>query len=842
MKKILFIFVILLSVGIAHGQNVYNKYGPANGIQKNTGSTYQNTSAATADIVALLPDFYATSYGVRADGVTDDSIALNNAATACNAAGGRLWLPAGNILLAGASTVTLNHCAMYGTGATGGDSTGFPYGTTVSLISTTVKPFIIEAGVTIYGINFYWPNNVTPAGNVPIVYPPLFSDGGSGPTQFNHDVIDNIAILNAYDGMSTTTGLSSGDVKISNSTLWAYHNLFTINATGDSWALANNRYTPGPVLNVCNFSVNCEATINTGIAQNAVFHIATGSDVGIMSIGGAAFGWRYFILVDAGAILAQSSFEGTAFDGIATLVDSSSGGSYPIQNTFGGRMTTCSTHNYGGSDSGNAPCFKLGTNSSLFLHDFYVDGSRGSFIEATSNNTIFLDNIDLGGIGAAADGGDYYAVKLGTATNSIKIKNSRLFGKSSDAHIHGINIGTNTVGSPDAAVIQNVNFGNFNDVITGATNNPLTILGCSSTGTNSGGSSVNVTGTGTAIYANNNWDVAETALPSKVTVGYKTTYPFAQSGLPMVLPPSGFFANNGVLVIGQAPSNSATVSFSATSGSGVTMTFSAATLLGTAADVNRVLTILDTTYKFATITAQSSTTVATVTLTGTLSGTGPFANNSIWLSGTPTTNTVSFSVPLATAYANAYLYFPANAIVSGSAAGFYFCQMAATTKGTCFNNIYSSGVPVIPASPTAFSTTGPGAYSQTTASNLTAAAISIPGGYMGINGEISVKTAHAQNNSANTKTYQVSYGVQQCAMNQTTATGATIDCNIRNAGSATAQSSMGVFTAAAISTTLARSAQDSGTTRNLNINLQLNSNAFDYTTLEGYSVRVTPSN
>src|SRR6266481_4332593 len=180
----------------------------------------------------------------------------------------------------------------------------------------------------------------------------------------------------------------------------------------------------------------------------------------------------------------------------------------------------------------------------------------------------------------------------------------------------------------------------------------------------------------------------------------------AQAGIPVLMAPSGFFANNGVYVIGQAPSSAATVSFSATSGAGVTMTFSAATLLGTASDVGRVLTILDQgIYKYATITAQSSTTVATVTLTGVaLSGVGPFANNTIWLTGTipGTGNTVAFSPPTRVIYANCYFYLPASAIFSGSTAGVYFAQGSNTTVYVVYDNILLSGVPTIPAVPTPF--------------------------------------------------------------------------------------------------------------------------------------------
>lgn len=93
----------------------------------------------------------------------------------------------------------------------------------------------------------------------------------------------------------------------------------------------------------------------------------------------------------------------------------------------------------------------------------------------------------------------------------------------------------------------------------------------------------------------------------------------ARSGIPLGVPPNGYMTATGVYVIGAAPANSATASFSGTSGS-VTVTFSAATLTGTTAgDVNRVLTILDTTYKYCTITASSDSTnhvVATCLISG----------------------------------------------------------------------------------------------------------------------------------------------------------------------------------------------------------------------------------
>jgi hypothetical protein len=71
---------------------------------------------------------------LAADGVTSDDVALAKAAEKCNVAGARLVLPAGKILLTGAATIVLNHCAMVGVGTPGAAKAG-DSGTTILLTS-----------------------------------------------------------------------------------------------------------------------------------------------------------------------------------------------------------------------------------------------------------------------------------------------------------------------------------------------------------------------------------------------------------------------------------------------------------------------------------------------------------------------------------------------------------------------------------------------------------------------------------------------------------------------------------------------------------------------------------
>ena len=109
-----------------------------------------------------------------------------------------------------------------------------------------------------------------------------------------------------------------------------------------------------------------------------------------------------------------------------------------------------------------------------------------------------------------------------------------------------------------------------------------------------------------------------------------------------------------------------------------------------------------------------------------------------------------------------YLYFPANSIAAGVAAGIYYCVMSSTTAGTIYNNTYTSGESKVPAALTAFATTGPGAYTQST-SEITLKNCIVPGGMLGVNGSLIRRVKWAYTNSAGTKTLRDKYGASTLA-------------------------------------------------------------------------------
>lgn len=126
-------------------------------------------------------------------------------------------------------------------------------------------------------------------------------------------------------------------------------------------------------------------------------------------------------------------------------------------------------------------------------------------------------------------------------------------------------------------------------------------------------------------------------------------------------------------------------------------------------------------------------------------------------------------VALPLAYPHAYVYIPADRIVAGSAAGFYYAVFSSTSAATLYNNLYVSGEPTVPGTPTAFATTGPGAYTQTT-SAVTALAYTLPAGTVGPNGKLRFEGATRTANNANGKTLALRFtatGISTLVMNST---------------------------------------------------------------------------
>lgn len=135
------------------------------------------------------------------------------------------------------------------------------------------------------------------------------------------------------------------------------------------------------------------------------------------------------------------------------------------------------------------------------------------------------------------------------------------------------------------------------------------------------------------------------------------------------------------------------------------------------------------------------------------------------------------------ALGDAFLYFPASALYAGSVAGFYYTILSSTTGGTVYNDRWQGGLPTYPSNPTPIVATGPGAYTQATNVDITAASFVVPGGALGPNGSLFVYPNIGANNTGGTKAWTVKYANNTLiGKSNTTATMDNTPVTMRNAG------------------------------------------------------------
>lgn len=132
-----------------------------------------------------------------------------------------------------------------------------------------------------------------------------------------------------------------------------------------------------------------------------------------------------------------------------------------------------------------------------------------------------------------------------------------------------------------------------------------------------------------------------------------------------------------------------------------------------------------------------------------VANTGSFGNNGALTLGTALAATYS---------GGAYMYFPANAIVAGSLAGWYWTVMSSSTLGVAYFNTYVGGPVAAPLLLVPFVVTGPGAYTGVITA-VTGPSIQLPAAnIVQAASAVRVSAQYAHNNSAGAKTKTITLG------------------------------------------------------------------------------------
>lgn len=296
---------------------------------------------------------------------------------------------------------------------------------------------------------------------------------------------------------------------------------------------------------------------------------------------------------------------------------------------------------------------------------------------------------------------------------------------------------------------------------------------------------------------------------------FATTYPIGRSGIPFVLPMSGTFAANGAWNSGAQLTGSVTLPQA-------TININSSAVLPASGTVNiggQVVTYTGNTGN---------------QLTGCAGGTGTFG-----------AGTFVGGASLPSAYSDCYLYFPAGAVYAGSVAGWYYVKMGSVYYGTVYNNLYTSGEPQIPTTPTPIVAAGPGAYAQTTGAEITAHSFTLTGKSLGDNGQLLTSGQLSWANTANNKTARVALGNSGCMTFGATFTGTggtKFMSFLQNRGAENKQASLINLSSGlgAVSSGLTETAIDTTIDQPVFTTMQL-STATDFIVFETLTAQVVPS-
>lgn len=191
-----------------------------------------------------------------------------------------------------------------------------------------------------------------------------------------------------------------------------------------------------------------------------------------------------------------------------------------------------------------------------------------------------------------------------------------------------------------------------------------------------------------------------------------------------------------------------------------------------------------------------------------------------------------------------YIYLPAGAIATGvpAAAAWYFAIMSSTTAGTVYNNVYTSGQPILwtASTATAFSTTGPGAFTGVSTA-VTGPSFTVLANTMGPNGVLELAAVYGCSGTTSSKTVAIKLG-SATIYTQATTTAANVAAlallTCQNQGATNAQVSNQTGSVGFSATGQTYSTQD--TTTNLTLALSGTKVAADNLIFDAFSATVTP--
>jgi hypothetical protein len=386
-------------------------------------------------------------FGAVGDGTTDNYAAF--AAAALAAQGKVLFIPAGNYLInTNSGSIVLQEVNVQGESVLDGSSASIDQGTILSITGTTNSLFKIRRGVSICGINFYYPNQ--PNSATPVVYPATLAfDYTSGAVQFV--TISNNVVFNAYRFLDINdgTGGNVGHVNIFDNYICALNRGIYISRNLEHIRIERNNFTFGFWLSAT------EAGSRLYMRANSSAIVIDWSD-GVEIMDNLFFGYLNGVLCSAVDLCQFMNITTNKFDQVRYGVNATGLGA------FDGNITANTFNAFNPEDTAaQGRCVSITSQKSGIENITITDNNFDLATEDlvfVSNNTpqrsLVLGNNNYRSWAAYKAAGVYSAVNLSGASLNAQITGGIFLGQNAAPYSYGVSGSLNTIQITGATFIS----------------------------------------------------------------------------------------------------------------------------------------------------------------------------------------------------------------------------------------------------------------------------------------------------------------------------------------------------------------------------------------------------
>ena len=361
-------------------------------------------------------------WGVKGDGLTDDSLLVAQACADLRGTGAAIHVPSDCRLLMGpaarlaGSPPVLDNVGLV---SVGGRDSGAPYGLrggTVLLTDTGGSPFIVKRNFRFDGLVFFWPAQVED-GSAPRVFPALLTGDGTGQSGGNEVTqgrFEDCDVVNAWVVADFAADVCGG-LQVHRNRMYFLKAGFRLSSMPVESFFTSNQFSPNAFGNATGVTGGATTRLRDQAARNAsVFEVVgdgTSSARSSKSVDGLnlsnnyTFGLGYGIRA-MGGTLDLASLADNGFDGVGRVISVETGGLVSGVRVLGGNWYT---YTFGSPSAVTASIYSApdaAPGNNLHIGGVSAESSSGALADWNAPQSVLtFSDVQAPGLNSLAGGG-----------------------------------------------------------------------------------------------------------------------------------------------------------------------------------------------------------------------------------------------------------------------------------------------------------------------------------------------------------------------------------------------------------------------------------------------------